>query len=126
MPFFDKNRDKAKYVLISFSRNLTTRRLDSSITHLRHDTRGLPGKDECRPRHTTNTFKLPRAPSPGPTGLRRRNNGSEPPGQSLNTADKNENDNDEENETYASSRDIAPLPAVRPPRQRTHESQDQK
>jgi len=30
MPVFDKNRDKAVYVLISFSRNLTTRRLDSS------------------------------------------------------------------------------------------------
>jgi hypothetical protein len=33
MPFFDKKRDNAKYVLISFSRNLTALRLDSSIAH---------------------------------------------------------------------------------------------
>jgi hypothetical protein len=33
MPFFDKNRDKAVYVFISFSRKLTTRRFDSFIAH---------------------------------------------------------------------------------------------
>jgi hypothetical protein len=36
----------------------------------------------------------------------------EPPGQSLNTSEKHENYNDEENETYASCRGIAPLAAV--------------
>ena len=46
--------------------------------------------------------------------------------KSLNTSEKNENDNNEESEAYASRRDIAPLAAVRPPRQSTHECQDQK
>jgi hypothetical protein len=39
-------------------------------------------------------------------------NGSEPLGQSLNTSEKHENDNDEESETYSSRWDIAPLAAV--------------
>jgi hypothetical protein len=46
--------------------------------------------------------------------------------QSLNTSEKNENDNDEESETYAARGDIAPLSAVGPPRQRTHERNNQK
>jgi hypothetical protein len=48
------------------------------------------------------------------------------PGQSLNTSEKHQNDNNEESEAYASCWDIAPLAAVRPPRQRPHERQDQK
>jgi hypothetical protein len=41
MPFFDRKSDKAAYVLISFSRNFTARRLDSSITCLRFGTHTL-------------------------------------------------------------------------------------
>ena len=51
---------------------------------------------------------------------------SKPPGQNLNTSEKHENDNDEENETYASRGAIAPLTAVRPSRQSTQQRQDQK
>jgi hypothetical protein len=50
----------------------------------------------------------------------------EGPGQILNTSEKHENHNDEESETHAPCWDIAPLAAVRPPRQRTEECQDQK
>jgi len=45
--------------------------------------------------------------------------------KTLNAPKKREDDNDKESETYASRRDIAPLPAVRPPRQSTYECQDQ-
>jgi len=46
--------------------------------------------------------------------------------KTLNAPKKRENENDKESETYASRRDIAPLSAVRPPRQSTYECQDQK
>src|SRR5260370_1517736 len=92
MPFFDKNRDKAAYVLISFSRNVTARRLESSIAHLR-----VAGQQHA--------IHYP---------------------QILNTSEKYENDDNQQRETYASGWDVAPLPAVRPPRQRAQECQDQK
>jgi hypothetical protein len=44
----------------------------------------------------------------------------------LNTPEKYENDDNQERETYASGWDVAPLPAVRPPRQSAQERQDQK
>jgi len=37
MPSFDKNKANAMYVLISFSKNRTARRLDSSIFQLRRN-----------------------------------------------------------------------------------------
>ena len=37
MPSFEKNKASAMYVLISFSKNRTARRLDSSIFHLRRN-----------------------------------------------------------------------------------------
>src|ERR1700732_2570135 len=43
-PFFDKNRDKAVYVLISFSRNLTACCFASCIAHLQADRLALPEK----------------------------------------------------------------------------------
>jgi hypothetical protein len=46
--------------------------------------------------------------------------------KNLQAPEKNENDNNQESDTYASHGGIAPLSAVRPPRQRTHERQDQK
>src|SRR5271170_3867159 len=55
-PFFDKNRDKAVYVLISFSRNLTTRCFESCIAHLRADRLALSEK--------SNTA----TPNPAPAG----------------------------------------------------------
>ena len=42
MPFFDKNKESAAYVLISFSRNWIARRLDSSIADLPIDADRLP------------------------------------------------------------------------------------
>jgi hypothetical protein len=41
MPSFDKNKASAMYVLISFSKNRTARRLDSSIFHLRSNNESL-------------------------------------------------------------------------------------
>src|SRR4029077_11170382 len=122
MPFFDKNRDKAMYVLISFSRNLTTCRLDSSIAHLRPQAAPTWKKpkierDTQQIHHQATSSVITRtneaSPAVGP------HNSSEPPEQNLDTSEKHENDNDEESETYASRRDIAPFTAVRPPRQRT-------
>jgi hypothetical protein len=40
MPRFDKNKESAKYVLISFSRNAIAWRLDSSIAYLLIDRSG--------------------------------------------------------------------------------------
>jgi hypothetical protein len=83
MPFFDKKRDNAMYVLISFSRNLTALTLDSSIGFL--------------------------AAFPN-----------------LNAAEKYEDHNTREHETYTTSRKVAPIPAVRPPRESAYKCQDQK
>jgi hypothetical protein len=44
----------------------------------------------------------------------------------LNAPKKDENDHNEESKTYASRRDIAPLPTVRPARQSADECQNQK
>jgi len=47
-------------------------------------------------------------------------------GENLNSSQKQENNDNDENDTQAPRRHVAPLAAVRPPRQGTYERQDQK
>src|SRR6202171_3119574 len=106
MSFFDRNRDKAMYVLISFSRNLTTRRFDKFIAHLRPNGAVSHPYFRVIPKGAKATHDLL--------------------AKILNTPKKHENDDNEQSETYASRRNIAPPSAVRPARQGTQECQDQK
>src|SRR6266849_8501256 len=109
MPFFDKKRDRAVYVLISFSRNLTARRLDSSIAASQPVGRGRHQKIKTRRRVTRDIFVLARAR----------------PTQILDLPEKHKNNYDYESKAYSARRDIAPLTAMRPPQHSPQERQDQ-
>ena len=76
---------QAMYVLISFSRNLTALRLESSIS----DLQSVPLQD-------------------------------------LDASEQYEDDNHQKHEAYSTCRKVAPIPAVRPPRESAYKCQDQK
>lgn len=118
-PSLDKKRDKAVKVLISFSRKLTIRRLDSRIACLRPYGADSLGKDGVRLRHASVAFELRGAGSPGLVdfaGGRGSDKTALPPGQGLKASEKHKNDNNEQRETNAASGDITPVSAVRPAR----------